>query len=75
MCVLIWLQVTAQPNTLCVCHRWVESKGIVKSLLASNALQRYYLHLLEQSRGGVPIPPISAAMAKVRIPFLLRKRT
>ncbi|CAN0042565.1 unnamed protein product [Ascophyllum nodosum] len=43
---------------------WVESKGIVKSLLGSNALQRYYLHLLQQARGGVPIPPLSAAKAK-----------
>eukprot|EP00903_Cladosiphon_okamuranus_P016631 g15339.t1 len=43
---------------------WVESKGIVKSLLGSNALQRYYLHLLEQARGGNPIPPLPTAMMK-----------
>lgn len=43
---------------------WVESKGIVKSLLGSNALQRYYLHLLEQANGGVPIAPLSPARMK-----------
>ncbi|CAN0007770.1 unnamed protein product [Pylaiella littoralis] len=41
---------------------WVESKGIVKSLLGSNALQRYYLELLEQ--GGVSVPPLPTAMMK-----------
>ncbi|CAM9831263.1 unnamed protein product, partial [Hapterophycus canaliculatus] len=43
---------------------WVESKGIVKSLLGSNALQRYYLSLLEQARGGVPIQPVPTATMK-----------
>lgn len=52
---------------LSVLLRWVESKGIVKSLLGSNALQRYYLHLLEQANGGVPIAPLSPARMKVRI--------
>ncbi|CAM9864465.1 unnamed protein product [Scytosiphon promiscuus] len=43
---------------------WVESKGIVKSLLGSNALQRYYLTLLEQARGGVPVQPLPTTMMK-----------
>ncbi|CAM9575861.1 unnamed protein product [Ectocarpus sp. 6 AP-2014] len=43
---------------------WVESKGIVKSVLGSNALQRYYLHLLEEARGGDPIPPLPTTMMK-----------
>ena len=48
-------------------RRWVESKGIAKSLLGSNALQRYYLHLLEQARGGTPVPPLPTAMMKVSV--------
>ena len=52
--------------------RWVEGKGIVKSLLGSNALQRYYLHLLEQANGGVPIAPLSPARMKVQMRDPLR---
>ncbi|CAB1112598.1 unnamed protein product [Ectocarpus sp. CCAP 1310/34] len=43
---------------------WVESKGIVKSVLGRNALQRYHLNLLEEARGGDPIPPLPTTMMK-----------